>query len=264
MGDLLAYIITGGLLGLLGQIARVVIGLKGMSDDAKALNLSPNDLFEAGRLITSCLIGFAVGIAAALISLKGVDLTKTLALPGWQTLLGWVAAGYAGTDFLEGFISQYLPQGAAKQKPDDAKNKAADAAANLQLAALVSQHTAPLDGILSGWVGVGAKTPDDEAIRNGIAFCLNSYQKPTQPPPAGAKYWQGQLSAQFKGTDADWIQAACDCLHDEPSPFAADGLTINSVYILRKFNGSTPPSFKIEDFFACVQQCYQHPFGPVS
>ena len=38
-------------------------------------------------------------------------------LPSWVnsdhlTLLGFAAAGYAGTDFLEGFISQYLPQGA--------------------------------------------------------------------------------------------------------------------------------------------------------
>jgi len=112
MADLLAYIILGGLMGMLGQGARAVIGLKGMADNARTLNVNPNDLFEAGRLITSIIIGFLVGLAAALISLKGAD----VAVPGWQTMLAWVASGYAGTDFLEGFISQYLPQGAATSK----------------------------------------------------------------------------------------------------------------------------------------------------
>jgi hypothetical protein len=98
-------------MGMLGQGARAVVGLKGMSDDAKALNLSPNDLFEAGRLITSIIIGFLVGLAAALITLKGGDVNH-ITIPGWTTLLAWAASGYAGTDFLEGFIAQYLPQGA--------------------------------------------------------------------------------------------------------------------------------------------------------
>lgn len=110
MGDLLSYLILGGLMGMLGQGARAVIGLKGMSTDARTLNLNPNDVFEAGRLITSIIIGFLVGLAAALVTLKSGD--TTLAIPGWTTLLGWVASGYAGTDFLEGFIAQYLPQGA--------------------------------------------------------------------------------------------------------------------------------------------------------
>ena len=45
---LLEILIIGALMGMLGQGARAVVGLKGMSDDAKALDLSPNDLFEAG------------------------------------------------------------------------------------------------------------------------------------------------------------------------------------------------------------------------
>lgn len=115
MGNLLAFIILGGLMGLVGQVARVVIGLKGMSDNAKAQGLSSSDLFEAGRLVTSCLIGFAVGIAAALITFHGGD-TNNIPAITWDILLAWIAAGYAGTDFLEGFISQYLPQGGAAAK----------------------------------------------------------------------------------------------------------------------------------------------------
>jgi hypothetical protein len=81
-----------------------------MADDAKALELSPTDLFEASRLLTSFMIGLLVGVAAALIYLLNGGTADGL-VP--QTLLGFVASGYLGTDFLEGFISQYLPQGAA-------------------------------------------------------------------------------------------------------------------------------------------------------
>lgn len=83
-----------------------------MSDDAKALDLNPNDLFEAARLFTSLMIGFLVGLAAAIVYIKTSG--STAAPTDVQTLLGFAASGYLGTDFLEGFISQYLPQGAGQ------------------------------------------------------------------------------------------------------------------------------------------------------
>ena len=152
---------------------------------------------------------------------------------------------------------------AAQQKTDDASTRAANLAFNVQLADLAApRRTAPLDGIISGWVKIGVKPLGDDAIRSGIAYCLNGYHKPTQPLPApGTKYWQGQLSAQFKGSNPDWYQAACDLVHDQPSPFAADGLMLNSVYIERKYNAGNPPSFTLEDFFVCIQQSYLHPIG---
>jgi hypothetical protein len=64
---LLEVLLLSGVMGLLGQGARTVIGLKSMTDDAKALNVTPNDLFQAARLLTSLMIGFLVGVAAALI-----------------------------------------------------------------------------------------------------------------------------------------------------------------------------------------------------
>jgi hypothetical protein len=107
---MLEILIIGALMGVLGQGARAVVGLKGMADDAKALDLSPNDLFQAARLLTSFMIGFLVGLAAALVYIKSDGATPP---NDWHTLLGFAASGYLGTDFLEGFISQYLPQGAA-------------------------------------------------------------------------------------------------------------------------------------------------------
>lgn len=111
---LLEILIIGALMGMLGQGARAVVGLKGMSDNAKAQGLSPNDLFEAGRLLTSFLIGSLVGLASALTYI--IDGGSTLTDPTWHVMVAWAAAAYAGTDFLEGFISQYLSPGTTTSK----------------------------------------------------------------------------------------------------------------------------------------------------
>jgi hypothetical protein len=108
---LLEILILGALMGMLGQGARAVAGLKSMSDDAKALGVSSNDLFEASRLITSFLIGSLVGLASALVYI--IDGGSTSTEPTWHFLLAWAGAAYAGTDFLESFISQYLTPGAS-------------------------------------------------------------------------------------------------------------------------------------------------------
>lgn len=105
----LEILIIGMLMGMLGQGARAVAGLKSMADDAKALGLSSNDLFEASRLITSFLIGSLVGLASALVYIIDGGSTE----PSSHMMLAWAAAAYAGTDFLESFISQYLSPGAS-------------------------------------------------------------------------------------------------------------------------------------------------------
>jgi len=102
----LEILLLGALMGLLGQGARAVAGLKTMTDDAQTMGLSPNDLFQAARLFVSLAIGVLVGLAAALIYLAGDP--GSAAKPDWHILLGFAAAGYAGTDFLEAFISKYL------------------------------------------------------------------------------------------------------------------------------------------------------------
>ncbi len=102
--DPLHVLLMGALMGLLGQGSRAVAGLKSMTDDAQTLGVSPNDLFQAARLFVSLIIGVLVGLAAALIYLS----TNGTQTPDWHYLLGFAAAGYTGTDFLEAFISKYL------------------------------------------------------------------------------------------------------------------------------------------------------------
>ena len=106
----LEVLVIGALMGMLGQGARAVVGLKSMADDAHAQGLSPNDLFQAARLITSLLIGTLVGLASALVYF--ID-GGTAAQLTWHYYVAWAAAAYAGTDALEGFISQYLSPGAS-------------------------------------------------------------------------------------------------------------------------------------------------------
>ena len=98
-------LLLAGLLGMVGQMIRIVVGLKSMVDQANALDKSPKDLFQGSRLIMSLMMGFATGVVAAL----------TLGLVSKEIAQGdaikLIALGYAGVDFLEGFISQYLTPG---------------------------------------------------------------------------------------------------------------------------------------------------------
>jgi hypothetical protein len=106
---MLEVLILGGLMGLLGQGARSVVGLKKMVDDANVADLSPNDLFQAARLLVSLMIGFLVGVAAALIHFgPGADATTDMSKIDWHVMIGFASAGYAGTDILEGFMNTYL------------------------------------------------------------------------------------------------------------------------------------------------------------
>ena len=101
----ITYIALGGLLGVLGQGIRVIPGLKKLKDRAIEESVSFAQLFETSTLVVSLFIGF---IAGALASLALVEPSK---LPTREVLLGFMAAGYAGTDFIEGFIKKYLPTG---------------------------------------------------------------------------------------------------------------------------------------------------------
>ncbi|MDX2169001.1 MAG: hypothetical protein SF182_18180 [Deltaproteobacteria bacterium] len=96
----LQVLLLGGLVGALGQGARVVVGLKKLGDEAAAKGGAAEPL-QPSRMVTSLLIGF---IAGALTSLTlGVKMNATVSL---QQILGVASAGYAGADFIEGFMSR--------------------------------------------------------------------------------------------------------------------------------------------------------------
>lgn len=94
----LQLIALGGLAGLLGQGARVMVGLKKLSDEKKERDGAVG--FETSRLIISLFIGFIAGGLAAISA--GLDVTSINA----QQIVGLAGAGYAGSDFIEGLMGR--------------------------------------------------------------------------------------------------------------------------------------------------------------
>ena len=100
----LPAILLGGVLGMVGQGVRVVIGLKKTVDEAQKKQTAFSDEFQWSLLVTSLIIGFVAGvIASVMVSKPDQQLTT-------DTVLGFMAAGYAGTDFIEGMFQKYLPK----------------------------------------------------------------------------------------------------------------------------------------------------------
>lgn len=97
----IVYISLSGLMGVTGQFIRAAGGAKKANDQAAALNVSFGTVFDAPTFFTSLAIGFTAGVLAAL----GTQPDTISA----SFLLGIVAAGYAGADFIEAFLKKSLP-----------------------------------------------------------------------------------------------------------------------------------------------------------
>jgi len=103
--DVLSFLAIGGLLGAAGQGLRVVIGIK--KEISKARLASPArtvvDWFDGKELVISLFLGTVAGILAAITQYASdVVITRDL-------LFGFVAAGYAGADFIGGLMEKWLP-----------------------------------------------------------------------------------------------------------------------------------------------------------
>lgn len=100
-------ILLGGLLGLLGQGIRMAIGLKKLSD-GNAHKEVKEDL-NGGRLLVSLFIGFVAGALYVLVNgFTDSAAEKDGEYVGNQFVFTVIAAGYAGSDFIEGLFNTYL------------------------------------------------------------------------------------------------------------------------------------------------------------
>ena len=114
---ILIELLLCGLLGLVGQGIRVIVGLKKLYEEAETAaaakvattetTLTPaatnevfNQNFDVRQIWLSLFIGF---IAGCLASVVVEDLSST------EARLGVIASGYAGTDFIEGVLKKLLP-----------------------------------------------------------------------------------------------------------------------------------------------------------
>jgi putative chitinase len=130
--DWIAQLALGGLLGMLGQGVRVIGGLKKVHDQAAQQSKEFGDLFELSTLVISLLIGFIAG-ALAILALGSTQGLPDPANVDRKTIMALLAAGYAGTDFIEAFMKKYLPD-QSNGKTADAK-AAADGGAPADVAA---------------------------------------------------------------------------------------------------------------------------------
>jgi hypothetical protein len=99
----LQLLTLAGLSGAIGQSARVVIGLKKVSDEAASTNQTMKEMVEFSKIFVSLLIGFVAGVLALLaIGPDGITIDQ-------GQILAFAAAGYAGADFIEGVMSRFVP-----------------------------------------------------------------------------------------------------------------------------------------------------------
>jgi hypothetical protein len=105
--ELVMLLLCGGLLGTLGQGVRMVVGLKKLRDSKGQGVAGPAEPFSSQRLVLSLCLGF---VAGALTVLTVPDAKAALETVGQfrHFALTVVAAGYAGTDFIEGVFNRFL------------------------------------------------------------------------------------------------------------------------------------------------------------
>lgn len=105
--EILLQLIIGGLLGVVGQMLRFIVGLKKLNEEAKDKNIPTAEMFQTSRFIISLIIGFIAGVLG-IVSLSNFTadfFSKNLK----ETIITLLGIGYAGTDFIEGFIKKYIP-----------------------------------------------------------------------------------------------------------------------------------------------------------
>ena|SRR5215212_5005994 len=91
--SLVNVLLVGLITGAFGQGIRLILGwLK-----------TPNGFKVDTKTVLTLIIGAIAGLLAAIVFPWG-DLLEN------GELLGYVAAGYAGADFVEGVLNRYVPQ----------------------------------------------------------------------------------------------------------------------------------------------------------
>jgi hypothetical protein len=106
--EIIQQILLGGLLGLVGQGLRIIVGIKKVNDEAQIQKLKVANLIEVSRIWISLLIGFLAG-CLALVAMSNFMPDFFTGPNAKQHILALIAAGYAGADFIEGLIKKYFP-----------------------------------------------------------------------------------------------------------------------------------------------------------
>ena len=101
----LAYLALALFLGVCGQLVRVAIGLKKLKE--KSLASGTQSQFDAQKFWVSIALGAMAGLITAIVKWKEAELALQ---PDFIFTI--MAAGYAGSDIIEGLIDR-LPKSSA-------------------------------------------------------------------------------------------------------------------------------------------------------
>ena len=111
--NLLVTILLGAILGAAGQGIRVILGLKKVYDEALNTNKAASDLLEYKQVALSLVIGFGVGAVCGVLAVVGADSPDF----SKSEIILFISSGYAGTDFIEGFVKKYPAVASNDSKP---------------------------------------------------------------------------------------------------------------------------------------------------
>lgn len=103
---ILTTLLLCGLMGLLGQGIRAAVGLKSAATRG-AQNPSQQTEFDSAYFGLSLMIGFIAGLLAGIAI--GLDSLAKIDPSNLKPLFAIVAAGYAGTDFIENAFTYLIP-----------------------------------------------------------------------------------------------------------------------------------------------------------
>ena len=109
--DYLPLIAMGGILGLLGQSIRVLIGLRKTVQIAAAKESTLGKEIDFRRLLLGLFIGLVIGCLSFLLIQQAPDEP----LIG-NNIVAIIAIGYAGTDAVEGLFNAYPPPKAKREQ----------------------------------------------------------------------------------------------------------------------------------------------------
>lgn len=186
-----------GMMGLLGQGCRVVVGMATMIT-SKAIAPSDNqDVFDLARLIFSLIIGFLAGLVTALVQWKtgGID---AIDVSNFNSMFEFAIAGYIGADIIEAFTVQYFEKNHAETgSSQDVISKRVDDnhLADVTSIGLPTPQAASLHGTLT----------DVHSLLSSVADMVGDTTSPTSKFKAKAPIIMSQLISDFQLSD---IQAA--------------------------------------------------------
>lgn len=101
VSDWLQVLLLGAVAGVVGQLVRAVAGFAKLTRERNAGQ--SNEPFLTSTLSVSLLIGATAGALAALALFSNGSGSSPVT---GQSILGLMAAGYAGADFIEGFAGK--------------------------------------------------------------------------------------------------------------------------------------------------------------